>query len=202
MANRRDHCCVHLPLSHLDSCHFSTKEHYVNRKLLVVEERHSPMLQRNSRGGERLFLAHHDRNSVRERRRSSCTSIYYPFTNATDPLPLVRVGSGPCVLHHLSRARRQGRPQRGPRARIGRPGQQVHTHPVYFELGVVGIRLTFVCVEMSLVAWPAALVPCCKKGWTFFFFASNNTVFLFFSFFHFQGRERPAFDRGEGRTRS
>eukprot|EP00752_Nemacystus_decipiens_P004433 g4046.t1 len=28
----------------------STKEHYVNRKLLVVEERHSPMLQRNSRG--------------------------------------------------------------------------------------------------------------------------------------------------------
>lgn len=30
----------------------STKEHYVNRKLLVVEERHSPMLQRNSRGGE------------------------------------------------------------------------------------------------------------------------------------------------------
>lgn len=31
----------------------STKEHYVNRKLLVVEERHSPMLQRNSRGGEK-----------------------------------------------------------------------------------------------------------------------------------------------------
>ncbi|CBJ29085.1 conserved unknown protein [Ectocarpus siliculosus] len=28
----------------------STKEHYVNRKLLVVEERHSPMVQRNSRG--------------------------------------------------------------------------------------------------------------------------------------------------------
>lgn len=25
----------------------------MNRKLLVVEERHSPMLQRNSRGGER-----------------------------------------------------------------------------------------------------------------------------------------------------
>lgn len=24
----------------------------MNRKLLVVEERHSPMLQRNSRGGE------------------------------------------------------------------------------------------------------------------------------------------------------
>jgi len=171
MANRRDHCCVHLPLSHLDSCHFSTKEHYVNRKLLVVEERHSPMLQRNSRGGERRKWA---RVALMKR----------------------------TVLHHLSRARRQGRPQRGPRARIGRPGQQVHTHPVYFELGVVGIRLTFVCVEMSLVAWPAALVPCCKKGWTFFFFASNNTVFLFFSFFHFQGRERPAFDRGEGRTRS
>lgn len=34
---------------------YSTKEHYVNRKLLVVEERHSPMLQqRNSRGGTKI----------------------------------------------------------------------------------------------------------------------------------------------------
>lgn len=33
------------------SCSCSTKEHYVNRKLLVVEERHSPML-RPSRGGK------------------------------------------------------------------------------------------------------------------------------------------------------
>lgn len=38
-------------------CLFSTKEHYVNRKLVFVEERHSPMVQQNGRAGEKYMCA-------------------------------------------------------------------------------------------------------------------------------------------------
>lgn len=64
---------------------------------------------------------------------------------------LVRVGSDLPMMRDPPRARRQGRPQRGPRARIGRPRQQVHTHRVHLVLGFQDCHaVLWLCVPVNV----------------------------------------------------